>query len=240
VTTLSADTTASESRIAELFRGRHPASVAAIVGMVGAGVLALVFLVIGFTINDLLAASNSEAWINRLLERQRTALWDDVTFVGSGFAHGFVIVPIAIVTAGLLVRARRWSLTGLVAVGLLVEVTVYTVVATAVGRDRPAVARLEALPTDSFPSGHVAAAVVLYGALAMIAREVDAPRPVQTVAWSIALVVPLIVALSRLYRGVHFVTDVAAGIVLGLAALAVAVLAVRSAAIVADRERGSS
>jgi glycerophosphoryl diester phosphodiesterase len=58
-----------------------------------------------------------------------------------------------------------------------------------------------------FPSGHALGAVCLWGALALHVR-----RRAMTVA-AVALII--LIALSRLYLGVHFVGDVAGGLVVG-------------------------
>lgn len=89
-------------------------------------------------------------------------------------------------------------------------------------------APLLTLPTYSFPSGHALAATVFYGVLAsylwMCARNAAQRLAVALVA---AMLVAL-VAFSRLYLGVHFLSDVLAGVAEGLGWLAVCVTAVSS------------
>jgi membrane-associated phospholipid phosphatase len=70
--------------------------------------------------------------------------------------------------------------------------------------------------TFSYPSGHSFFSVVLYGTLAYLAlRDVDAAgRRVTPVL--IAIVMPLCIGWSRIYLGMHFPTDVAAGFCAGL------------------------
>jgi membrane-associated phospholipid phosphatase len=73
-----------------------------------------------------------------------------------------------------------------------------------VHRARPNVVRLDqAPPTSSFPSGHTSAAVALYGAAAILVVRYSTRAAWRRVAVAIAIVVPLIVASSRLYRGMH-------------------------------------
>ncbi len=59
----------------------------------------------------------------------------------------------------------------------------------------------------SFPSGHVAGAVVMWGCLALRSR--------QRAHWVMVGVYVLLMAWSRMYLGVHFLHDVAGGILLG-------------------------
>jgi membrane-associated phospholipid phosphatase len=68
----------------------------------------------------------------------------------------------------------------------------------------------------SFPSGHCATAIATYGG---IAREVR-----KRWMWFIAVIVPLLIGLSRFAVGVHYPTDVLAGWGIGLLAIGFAVL----------------
>jgi membrane-associated phospholipid phosphatase len=73
----------------------------------------------------------------------------------------------------------------------------------------------------SFPSGHVAAATLLYGCLAVIAaRELPDLRG-RICAPLVAAGLIACVSLSRIYLGVHFLTDVLAAQAVGLAWLGV-------------------
>ncbi|HEX8582587.1 MAG TPA: phosphatase PAP2 family protein, partial [Acidimicrobiales bacterium] len=88
-------------------------------------------------------------------------------------------------------------------------------------RPRPPVERLDDVAaTASFPSGHTAGAVALYGALAVLAALHLRRAAVRWLVIGVLALVPVAVALSRLYRGMHYPTDVAGGAVVGGAWLA--------------------
>lgn len=92
-----------------------------------------------------------------------------------------------------------------------------------VDRARPAGFALGPVPDSaSFPSGHVVAAACLAGALAVIVwvRYDTTPRQ-RALALVIAVAWVLLMAVSRVYLGVHFVSDVVAGALLGTAVVAV-------------------
>jgi membrane-associated phospholipid phosphatase len=109
-------------------------------------------------------------------------------------------------------------------IGLGVELAAYLSITYLVDRPRPSVEATAAFPsTPSFPSGHVAAAVVLYGGLAIVVWSLDASRAVRGAAVVVAFVLPTLVAWSRVYEGLHYPTDVVAGVLLGASCLVVAV-----------------
>jgi undecaprenyl-diphosphatase len=68
------------------------------------------------------------------------------------------------------------------------------------------------IATVSFPSGHVGAAVAAYGGMALLIR---APRA-RRIALGLAVAIVVGVAFSRLYEGVHYPSDVVAGVLYGL------------------------
>src|SRR5215207_3334826 len=63
---------------------------------------------------------------------------------------------------------RRWHDWALVTIGLVFEMTIFVVSSKVVRRHRPIVDPLDQAPTFGWPSGHVAAAVVLYTGLAIV------------------------------------------------------------------------
>ena len=81
----------------------------------------------------------------------------------------------------------------------------------------------------SFPSGHTAAATVLFTAIAMIVTWRARHRAIPVVVWTIAVLAIVAVGVGRVYRGLHHPTDVIAGAALGVACVCAAIWAVRAA-----------
>ncbi len=161
---------------------------------------------------------------------QRTAGLNTLSDVGSGFSDTITVVIVIALLASTFVAAwRQWGEASTLLTALGLEVTTFVSAAYLVGRERPMVEKLDpAPPTSGFPSGHVAAAVALYwGITYLVFRHTDnvIARAAALVG---AIVVPVMVALSRMYRGMHYLTDVTAGAVLGAACLAIAIHVVRS------------
>ena len=115
------------------------------------------------------------------------------------------------VVAALVLR-RGWPL-ALMVIALVGELVLFLNAAILVGRPRPAVPHLDAAlpPTSSFPSGHTAAAICLYGGVAAIVlRAVQAWWRWLVLAGAIVVIVA--VAAARLYRGAHYPSDVLASV----------------------------
>lgn len=96
-------------------------------------------------------------------------------------------------------------------------------------RPRPGLEHFVSVPTDfSFPSGHAANATLLYGTLAALVVLRTASRPVRAVVTAAAALVVAAIACSRVVLGAHRVSDVVAGVLVGLTWMTVC-LALRSA-----------
>ena len=125
-----------------------------------------------------------------------------------------VIIGGGLVAAALaFVITRRWRAPLVIATVLVGEVLIFLAASAVVGRTRPPVPHLDAVlpPTSSFPSGHTAAAVCLYGAIAaLVLRGTRAWWRWVVLAVAVAVVVG--VAFARLYRGAHHPTDVLASV----------------------------
>ena len=71
--------------------------------------------------------------------------------------------------------------------------------------------------TWSFPSGHAMSAAIVYGTVAYLAARLQKRRWHRAITMFAALTLILLIATSRLYLGVHYPSDVMAGILIGLA-----------------------
>jgi len=146
------------------------------------------------------------------------------TFVASTLP---VIVLAAVVVATAGVVFKRWREPLFVVAVVAGEVTIFVVTTLVVHRPRPNVVRLDhAPPTSSFPSGHTAASVALYGSIAALVILFGARIAWRRIALIVAILVPVLVAASRLYRGMHYPTDVLGGALLGFVWLRVAMYAI--------------
>jgi len=125
--------------------------------------------------------------------------------------------------------ARHWRLAAFLGCALAVESGSYRATTIAIHRDRPSVHRLESLPVNaSYPSGHTAAAIAVYCGLALLLTSRIASRGARAVVWTLASLIPVFVAFSRMYRGMHHPLDVLGGVLIGVTALSALVLVARA------------
>jgi undecaprenyl-diphosphatase len=137
-------------------------------------------------------------------------LWSDLN-------GNMAMLTWAAIFAGYLAGRRRydWALTVAVAVpGIELLNALVKVIVT---RPRPALdLALDQYETYSFPSGHVAASTVFYGLVTayIISQARGTGARVASVLAAMGLVA--LVAVSRMYLGVHYPTDVLGALVEGL------------------------
>jgi membrane-associated phospholipid phosphatase len=137
------------------------------------------------------------------------------------------IVAVAVIVLIVLVWRRRWADLLVLGVGLPLELAVLATTTFTVARPRPDVPRLGSLPsTASFPSGHVAAAIVCYGGIVVLLsrNRRGVPRGVLAAGWLFVGLLACGVGWARVYEGLHHPTDVVVGAIYGSCCLAVAAL----------------
>jgi membrane-associated phospholipid phosphatase len=198
--------------------------------IVAYAVMTAVAIAVGLlVVNELGGVRSLDDRVARWLGRHRTETWDSVTWVGSMIADTYVKVPATLILGGFFLwRWRRWTEPALLVGALFLEVGVFISSSVVVDRARPPIHQLDPVPpTGAFPSGHSAAAVAFYGAIAIIVCWHTRRPLARTVAIATALLVPLVVGASRMYRGMHSLTDVVVGLVIGVVSLWVTWLVVR-------------
>src|SRR4051794_37485093 len=157
---------------------------------------------------------------------RRTPTLNTLTHYGTLLAETVTVIVLTVLLVGVLrLWLGRWRESIALLVAILGELFVFLLVTNTVDRPRPPVPRLDqAPPTSSFPSGHTAAAVAFYGCVALIVLRQMANRWLARTIAVLCWCVPVIVAVSRVYRGMHYLTDVAFGAIGGGIWLLVTVL----------------
>jgi membrane-associated phospholipid phosphatase len=196
-------------------------------------VMGVVLVAMGLLLTHVLEHGSIGVWdhhVSQWFDRHRSGGWNRVTGDVTDLADTMEVAGVAaLVTIVLLVR--RWGRQAfLLVAGLAIELSVFLAANKIVARPRPAVSHLGGTPsTYSFPSGHTAATIVLWGGIAVIVTVATSRRWPGIVMWLLAVVLTTAVGLSRVYRGEHYPTDVLAGLVLGIGSLVAGVFIIRVA-----------
>ncbi len=169
------------------------------------------------------------------MRENRAPAWDRLALAGAALGSGVAMWIVLITGTLLLWRSRHHFSVLLLWIALLGGRVLNEELKATFGRDRPSPEGwdLELLgnplgfPTSSsFPSGHATTALVVYGTIAYLVARLESTRAQRrwTLAGAAALI--LFIGWSRLYLRVHYLSDVAAGYVAGLAWVTLVAMAI--------------
>ena len=194
------------------------ASVVVIVGIVGFGLLALM-------VRSNLGFARFDLAIARFAARHAGATSTTVLRIFTQLGGSLVLVPLAVVVAIVVARRHRFPpVFGFLFVTVGGQYLVVNLIKWIVDRARPDIDRLTGFSGPSFPSGHAAAAAAGFAAFALL---LGLGRSSRVKAGFTALAVALAVGIAgtRVFLGVHWLTDVLGGLALGWAWFALASIA---------------
>jgi undecaprenyl-diphosphatase len=135
-------------------------------------------------------------------------IFRDITSLGG--ATVLTLMTIA-VTGFLLIDAKPGAAI-LVLGSVIGGVVLSSILKLGIDRPRPdLVAHLVEVRTASFPSGHAMLSAVVYLTLGGLLSRMERPRQIKIYVLSVAVILTLLIGVSRVYLGVHWPTDVLAG-----------------------------
>src|SRR5579859_6796379 len=143
----------------------------------------------------------------------RTPALNHWSLIGSNLGATQDILIVGVVSCVVfLAVTRRWRPVVFLAVVMFGELAAFLTIAAVVKRPRPDVHHLDSrLPTSAFPSGHMAATTCLYVGIAILV--IGHARGWWRYLFLIpAIVMPIMIALARMYRGEHHPTDILASV----------------------------
>ncbi|MCG5438071.1 phosphatase PAP2 family protein [Micromonospora foliorum] len=166
--------------------------------------------------------------VNRELAADRTGDWNNISLVFSTLASTQMIVVVTVLVAlALRLWLKRWREPLFLCAAVTAQALVFLLTTLAIDRRRPAVEHMDVSPpTSSFPSGHTSAAVALYVGIAVLMALRARSTGAKVAWWTLLLMVPLGVALTRMYRGMHHPSDVVASFLNGGTCVAIMARAV--------------
>ncbi len=152
-----------------------------------------------------------------IVEQLRSGWLTHVAKLVTSLGSSAIVLPLAAVAAAALAARRRWAELGVLTIGIAAIYVGVHEIKDAVDRPRPD-GGLVAISGSSFPSGHAAHSVFyLWLAVTIVMRlRPGMARGALVVSTGIALTA--LIGLSRVYLGVHYMSDVSAGWALGATA----------------------
>ena len=228
-------------RLGHRMRSWNPIAAGAAATALGYAALVLVMIAVGFVLTEWIlpgAVTRADGSVNRWLARGRTPLETDLSWIGSHLAESVTVIALGVLVVLICCFRRKFLAAIFLGVAIAVEGVTYLATVQVIDRHRPRVPRLDNLGSGaSYPSGHVAAGVVIYVGIALLVFAYTRNRWARGIAVFFAIVAPTCVAIARVYRGMHHPIDVAFGALMGLGCIAVGLLAARVVGIVWDRTR---
>jgi membrane-associated phospholipid phosphatase len=186
--------------------------------------LTAVMLSLGFLTANVLAhvwPFSVEVGVVRAFVALRTPAGDRISDLVSQIAYiAGLIVGWAVAGGIMRIVYHRWRDALFLAAAVVSQLVVYAITSRIIIRVRPAAPKLDHFnPMRSFPSGHVAAGLALYGGIAVVLAMHSHNKWRAALGWALGLSVPIAVGISRMYRGMHYPSDVVGGFIIGFGCL---------------------
>ena len=186
----------------------------------GLSVLLFALLAVGVASGGPIASLDSAVAV--WLQSHATGFATEVLSALTQLGGATVLLGVTLVAVVALLARRRVAHAALMGAALVGAEALNLAIKAAFERPRPSLSDPIATAAGfSFPSGHAMVAAAVYGALAFIAGAGALPRRGRGMVLVAATGLVLAIGFSRLYLGVHYVSDVLAGYGAGLAWLMV-------------------
>jgi membrane-associated phospholipid phosphatase len=187
----------------------------------------VVVVLLGLLITRVLETTgfaDADAGVDRWFAQHRTPTGVTLTHIGTLFGETPTIVGLTAVTVVVFrVVFHRWRESVVLMICVVGQSLIFLVATLLIDRQRPPVPHLDdSPPTSSFPSGHTAAATAYYAGTALIIAWHTRHRWLRTLIVVLGVLLPIMVATCRMYRGMHYPTDTGTSFLLGLTLLAIA------------------
>jgi undecaprenyl-diphosphatase len=191
-------------------------------GRIAAGIVVIWVLIVGVLtgVGKLIMITHNgngdllgDAAVPRWFAAHRTPSLNHLSVIASNLGATQDILIVSVVTCVVfLAVTRRWRPVVFIAVVMFGELGAFLIIEGIVKRPRPDVPHLDSgLPTSAFPSGHMAATTCLYVAIAILV--IGHARGWWRYLFLIpAIVMPVMIATARMYRGEHHPTDILASV----------------------------
>lgn len=145
-----------------------------------------------------------QSWLNETMH------W--VSRLGTRYVIGGLLLALA---AWVLARGRCRVVLLVMIIAFALNPAVEWALKALVDRPRPELLLLGRARGPSFPSGHVVASIGFYAMLPLLVWDATTSSRLRRAAASVAAAIVIAVGFSRIYIGVHWLTDVVGGLLVG-------------------------
>lgn len=136
-----------------------------------------------------------------------------ITFFGGVYFILFIMIVFFIFS---FIKGRIFNIINLIIIG---ETIINRIIKIIIRRERPSLINMVMENSFSFPSGHTMVAVALYGFIIYLIYKSNLNKKVKFILILILILLINLIMISRIYLGVHYFSDVIAGLFLSLAYL---------------------
>jgi undecaprenyl-diphosphatase len=153
-------------------------------------------------------------WLHAHQSPLLTSIMVEMTYLGTGT----VVLTVVGVTALFLWHTEHKHSARLLLAATIGNILLNGALKLVYHRPRPSVFAWQTTAvSSSFPSGHAMSATVVYGTVAYLLMRLQKHTWAKMMTLSGAIILILLICLTRLYLGVHYPSDVLGGIIVGLA-----------------------
>ena len=153
-------------------------------------------------------------WMGRHHTNLLTQMATELTYLGTGS----VVLTIVAVAALFLWHTEHKHSARLLLAAVAGNILLNGMLKLVFSRPRPDVFEWQThAVSSSFPSGHAMSATVCYGTVAYLVLRLQKHHWSRVLTGTCAVILILLICATRLYLGVHYPSDVIAGILVGLA-----------------------
>lgn len=170
-------------------------------------ILGLVFILLSVFIKLDLTISFDNAIYELLtfnMSNLVTNFYKVITLLGS--TEFIIFLCIFFLILFIILKKKNYGL--LICCVLIISTIMNNLLKIIFARERPDVIKLVIEDSYSFPSGHTMAAVSMYGILMYLVIKSNMNKRLKILLSIILGIIPVLVALSRVYLGAHYITDI--------------------------------
>lgn len=180
-----------------------------------------------------------DVFLSLLFYESRSPELTSIMFLTTLLGHEVMLVLLVIVfLIAVLKKHKREAL--MIVVIFIVGVLLNLLLKEVIGRERPSIAPLLDERFYSFPSGHAMNAFVFYITVVLYIYRITRKIPLTLLSLFASGVVISLVGISRIYLGVHYLTDVIAGFIAGFWWITTSLIIEKSIYLLQSRKKRST